>query len=194
MNLGDLNKSTESNEIPQFESMADSSANIPTVAEIETELAVCQEYADRGYKLAQEKFDEMKKALADEMEKLNHADNAQDQIERLENTELIQKQKKGLTALAEQMDSIQADIDMLHERQKDFSIVIYGRTMAGKSTLMEILTHGDGNSIGKGKQRTTLDVREYYWNGLRITDVPGICAFGGAEDEKIQVQTGRLCS
>ena len=191
LNLGDLNKSTESNEIPQFESMADSSANIPTVAEIETELAVCQEYAERGYKLAQEKFDEMKKTLADEMEKLNHADNAQDQIERLENTELIQKQKKGLTALAEQMDSIQADIDMLHDRQKDFSIVIYGRTMAGKSTLMEILTHGDGKSIGKGAQRTTLDVRDYYWNGLRITDVPGVCSFGGEEDDKLALEAAR---
>ena len=57
--------------------------------------------------------------------------------------------------------------------------------MAGKSTLMEILTHGNGQSIGKGAQRTTLDVRDYFWNGMKITDVPGIGAFGGAEDERL---------
>ena len=191
LNFGDLNKSAETAETPEPSPISDSPAKAPTTAEMEAELAACQEYAERGYKLAQEKFDEMKKTLADEMEKLNHADNAQEQIERLENTELIQDQKKVLTALAEQMDSIQADIDMLHERQKDFSIVIYGRTMAGKSTLMEILTHGDGKSIGKGAQRTTLDVRDYYWNGLRITDVPGVCSFGGEEDDKLALEAAR---
>lgn len=82
---------------------------------------------------------------------------------------------------------------------KDFSIVVYGRTEAGKSTLMEILTCGNGDSIGKGGQRTTLDVRDYYWQGLKITDVPGISAFGGKKElplcklsirhNKIQVAT-----
>lgn len=190
-NFGDLNKSTETNERPESASISDSSIMAPTVAEMEAELNACREYAENGYKLAQEKFDEMKKTLADEMEKLNHADDAQDQIERVENTKLIEEQKRRLATLAEQMDSIQADIDILHERQKDFSIVIYGRTMAGKSTLMEILTHGDGKSIGKGAQRTTLDVRDYYWNGLRITDVPGVCSFGGAEDDKLALEAAR---
>ncbi|MFV0559874.1 MAG: hypothetical protein ACK5NA_04070 [Enterococcus sp.] len=31
-----------------------------------------------------------------------------------------------------------------------FSITLFGRTMAGKFTLMEVLTHGSGKSIGKG--------------------------------------------
>ena len=44
---------------------------------------------------------------------------------------------------------------------------------------MEILTEGDGSSIGKGFQRTTRDVRKYTWNGLEITDDPGIGAFEG---------------
>ncbi len=66
----------------------------------------------------------------------------------------------------------------------DFSIALFGRTIAGKSTLMEILTDGDGASIGKGAQRTTRDVRSYRWRGLKVTDVPGISAFEGAEDER----------
>ena len=55
--------------------------------------------------------------------------------------------------------------------------------MAGKSTLMEFLTHGDGKTIGNGSQRTTRNIRNYKWNSLEVTDVPGIGAFEGQEDE-----------
>jgi hypothetical protein len=54
--------------------------------------------------------------------------------------------------------------------------------MAGKSTIREALTRGDGTTIGKGAQRTTRDVREYTWNSLRIIDTPGIGAYEGDED------------
>lgn len=63
--------------------------------------------------------------------------------------------------------------------------------MAGKSTLMEILTEGNGESIGKGAQRTTRDVRKYEWNNLEITDVPGIGAFEGQEDEEIAFEAAK---
>ena len=61
-----------------------------------------------------------------------------------------------------------------------FAITLFGRTMAGKSTLMEILIRGNGASIGLGGQRTTRDVRTYRYKNLQITDVPGIAAFEGA--------------
>jgi hypothetical protein len=54
--------------------------------------------------------------------------------------------------------------------------------MAGKSTIREALTRGDGTTIGKGAQRTTRDVRDYTWNSLRIIDTPGIGAYEGDED------------
>ena len=64
------------------------------------------------------------------------------------------------------------------------SRTLFGRTMAGKSTLMEILTRGDGRSIGKGGQRTTQDAREYEWNGMKVLDIPGVAAMDGALDEE----------
>jgi predicted GTPase len=64
----------------------------------------------------------------------------------------------------------------------EFTISLFGRTKAGKSTIREALTKGNGKSIGKGSQRTTLDVIPYLWNGLRILDVPGIEAYEGDED------------
>jgi tRNA U34 5-carboxymethylaminomethyl modifying GTPase MnmE/TrmE len=63
-----------------------------------------------------------------------------------------------------------------------FTVTLFGRTMAGKSTIREALTRGDGATIGKGAQRTTRDVREYTWNSLRIIDTPGIGAYEGDDD------------
>ena len=77
------------------------------------------------------------------------------------------------------------------ERLGTFNITLFGRTMTGKSTLKEILTEGDGSSIGKGQQRTTRDVREYEWHGMKITDVPGVAAFGGGDDEETAYQAAR---
>lgn len=75
------------------------------------------------------------------------------------------------------------------ERTRDaldrFTVTLFGRTMAGKSTIREALTYGDGETIGKGAQRTTRDIREYTWNALRIIDTPGIGAYQGQEDKEL---------
>ena len=68
--------------------------------------------------------------------------------------------------LSSQLTKIRSDYSILPQKMRedvdsisrnDFSITVFGRTMAGKSTLMEILTHGDGKSIGNGAQRFTRD-------------------------------------
>ena len=98
--------------------------------------------------------------------------------------------------LREQLQHVVSELYALYEKSyasleekrvqlDEFSIALFGRTMAGKSTLMEILTNGDGSSIGKGAQRTTRDVRGYIWRGLKVTDVPGVAAFEGADDEEL---------
>ena len=188
-NLDNLKTLTNDREISDMSSVLN--IDKQNDANLEMELQVCREYAERGYTLAKEKYVEMQQTLEDERQKLLAADKEQSQMNRLQNTKLIEEQKQGWERLANRISKINEDIEMLHERQKDFSIIIYGRTMAGKSTLMEILTHGNGASIGKGAQRTTLDVRDYYWNGLRITDVPGVCSFGGAEDDRLAFEAAR---
>lgn len=77
------------------------------------------------------------------------------------------------------------------ERNADcVTIMLFGRTRAGKSTTMEALTNGNGGAIGVGRQHTTTDVRAYHYpsarNGtlpgepsLRIVDTPGIEGFEG---------------
>ena len=87
-------------------------------------------------------------------------------------------------------ESVQKIVDN-RERLGTFNITLFGRTMTGKSTLKEILTEGDGSSIGKGQQRTTRDVREYEWHGMNIIDVPGMAAFGGGDDENTAFEAAR---
>ncbi|MEK4361721.1 GTPase [Paenibacillus sp. FSL M8-0212] len=83
---------------------------------------------------------------------------------------------------SESMQDLSHSIEVKKKHLNDFTVALFGRTKAGKSTIREALTCGDGVTIGKGAQRTTRDVQEYNWNGLRLLDVPGFEAFKGDDD------------
>ncbi|MGZ4618548.1 MAG: GTPase, partial [Frankiaceae bacterium] len=74
-------------------------------------------------------------------------------------------------------------------------VVFMGRTLAGKSTLYEALTDGDGRRIGTGAQRATRDCAEHAaavlrpgldhcddLGGLVVVDPPGVGALDGEQD------------
>jgi transcription antitermination factor NusA-like protein/predicted GTPase len=65
-------------------------------------------------------------------------------------------------------------VGLLQAQAQHFSVALFGRTMAGKSTVREALTRGDGSTIGKGAQNTTRKTGEYWWHRLRVLDAPGI--------------------
>ena len=97
-------------------------------------------------------------------------------------------------SLVSQLEKIKQDYSILPMKlrdkidtlsRSDFTITVFGKTTSGKSTLMEILTRGDGLSIGKGGQRTTRNVRRYKYKKLQLVDVPGIAAFGEHDDTDI---------
>ncbi len=65
-----------------------------------------------------------------------------------------------------------------------FTLVIMGRTKAGKSTLFSTLLGHGYEGIGTGGQRTTRENKSYNLdNGIRLIDTPGIAAVGGEADE-----------
>ena len=74
----------------------------------------------------------------------------------------------------------------MHRRALDpMRVVLMGRTMAGKSTLLATLTGGSADRIGVGAQRTSLDVFAAPAVDLRdveIVDTPGVGAKDGADD------------
>ncbi|PZO35938.1 MAG: hypothetical protein DCF19_22750 [Pseudanabaena frigida] len=86
------------------------------------------------------------------------------------------------------LDDLKRYLDKQKEHLKDFTVVLFGKTKAGKSTIREALTRGDGGTIEKGAQRTTQDIKEYEWQGLRLIDTPGIEAYKGEEDQQKAVE------
>ena len=158
------------------------------------ELQSCAQAAEEGHKLALENYQKLHDALQEERTRIREARNKRETIDRIgeKNVNKLFKQQTADVQSLENTDAeVRNNINLLHQQQKEFSILLFGRTEAGKSTLMEILTHGDGKSIGRGAQRTTRDVRSYHWNGLKITDVPGICAFEGDEDDRLAIEAAK---
>ncbi|MCD4542278.1 GTPase domain-containing protein, partial [Klebsiella pneumoniae subsp. pneumoniae] len=80
------------------------------------------------------------------------------------------------------LDELTKALDQKQRHLNSFTLSLFGKTKAGKSTIREALSHGNGETIGKGAQRTTRDILEYNWNGLRLLDVPGFEAFKGDKD------------
>jgi len=155
--------------------------------DLEVALKECRAAAREGYQIALQSLEDMDKAIQKtalavkrSMEQIKHN---RVQTSKIAN-ELREQLHQVMSELRELQQTSRASLDARKEVLDEFSITLFGRTMAGKSTLMEILTSGDGRSIGKGAQRTTRDVREYHWRGLKVTDVPGVAAFEGAEDEE----------
>lgn len=80
------------------------------------------------------------------------------------------------------IQALRSSLDKKKKHLEDYTVPLFGRTKAGKSTIREALTKGDGSTIGKGAQRTTRETYEYSWQGLRLIDTPGIEAYRGEED------------
>ncbi|MDP1857098.1 MAG: GTPase, partial [Gemmatimonadaceae bacterium] len=151
-------------------------------------LQECRTAAKRGYQIAKANLSESEHAVADASASLSRCLKALDDgtVRTPGIVAQLRDQLLGVvTELATLQNLSESTLEDSRQRLDRFSITLFGRTMAGKSTLMEILTRGDGRSIGTGAQRTTRDVRAYNWNGLEVTDVPGVAAFDGAEDEEL---------
>lgn len=72
--------------------------------------------------------------------------------------------------------------DLLRRQQEtlgSFNIAFFGRTGAGKSSLMEALSRGSGEAISPaGQSDWTVDVRRVQWSACVLHDIPGINGWG----------------
>lgn len=148
----------------------------------------CCEAARSGYELASEEKGALDGILSSAEEKIRETavEYKASPCEVIGIGETLEDQLADIQAAVDSLRmSFAEDLNALERDLKKFSVTLFGRTMAGKSTLMEVLTEGDGAAIGMGAQRTTRDIRRYEWNGLAVTDVPGIGAFEGEEDTRL---------
>lgn len=86
---------------------------------------------------------------------------------------------------AHALDTTVAKLSDLLARQnkalQTFNIVLFGRTGAGKSTLISAMTRGDGAAVSQGESDWTTKVEPLEWHSCRIYDTPGINGWGRTE-------------
>lgn len=168
--------------------------NISLDDELKKTLANLKKSAQKGNKIAEQAYTLTNKTIRTSV---NSLEKILSQVEQ-EQTDTAKTKEK----LSKQLNKLKNDFQKIPQQLKNnitahsnthFTISLFGPTTAGKSTLREILTNGDGKSIGNGAQRTTRDVRRYYYSGLEIYDVPGTSAYdkGGREDEKIAFENAQ---
>ena len=156
-----------------------------TATNLESALKQCQASARRGWQIASDNIKETDIAIEKVSKSLSQCIKSHNEGP-VRTPEIVEQLKKQFVSVTNELKQLQGtakkDLQDRKIRLDRFSVTLFGRTMSGKSTLMEILTHGEGKSIGTGAQRTTRDGRSYKWNGLEVTDVPGVAAFEGEAD------------
>ena len=129
---------------------------------LEFALKECHKAAEKGYEFAKGNIKHTSKAVKESeavlLETLHSVEKSD-----INSTEIVDdiraQLNKVIIDLAKVQKEISHDLKKRKEHLSTFNVSLFGRTMAGKSTIMEILTRGDGKSIGQGGQRTTRDVR-----------------------------------
>ena len=154
---------------------------------LEAALQACSVANKQGYAEAKVYLKGLKKSIDDASAIINECLEGM-KTHHINDESLVQSIRSQLQTVKKEFEQsyydTQNSLSTKSKMSAKFNITLFGKTKAGKSTLMEILTHGDGSHMGKGGQRTTRDVRSYEWKGMTVTDVPGIDAYGGQEDDE----------
>lgn len=154
---------------------------------IEAALQACSDANKQGYAEAKVYLKGLKNSIDDASKIINECIEGMKKYH-VNDESLVKSIRTQLqtvqTEFEQSYDDTLKNLESKSNMSSKFNITLFGKTKAGKSTLMEILTHGDGSHMGKGGQRTTRDVRSYEWKGMTVTDVPGIDAYGGEEDDE----------
>lgn len=85
-------------------------------------------------------------------------------------------------AFWKELQATRSEAADLFDRQREVlstvNIALFGRTGAGKSSLIEALVHGDGVTVSTSESDFTTEVRTVSWHGCRFIDTPGTNGWG----------------
>lgn len=152
-------------------------------------LAECASIAKEESKILAAKIVQLENILINSKNELESALNTLNRDPDFSDEALYEHSTKLTASIKDQIENGLKQIKNSHDSKRKnlehFTVTLFGRTKAGKSTIREALTGGNGETIGKGGQRMTREVYRYFWNKLQIIDTPGIAAFEGDEDVTI---------
>ena len=155
-----------------------------TTSDLDRELSTLSDTARDAHAGALRRMNNLEDIIGNARNGINALMAADKGRERRQDNSIYQRVNQAVSSMETAHLLSRQEIEQNRARLGTFNITLFGRTGSGKSTLMEILTRGDGRSIGKGAQRTTRDVRQYPWKGMKVTDVPGVAAYEGQIDEE----------
>ena len=181
---------SQSNKSENYKNTSNYEVKIPkrkvSQAEFEEALKNCSKTANSAYNLSiryAKKIEIVIIQLNSDIEAVSHEILKLKGSEQFQFTETLKQIQFDVKNISEDsLEYLVISLDKKRKHLKNFTVALFGRTKAGKSTLRETLTRGNGGTIGKGSQRTTRDVKEYSWQGLRLLDTPGIEAYKGEDD------------
>ncbi|MBN9685568.1 MULTISPECIES: GTPase domain-containing protein [unclassified Corallococcus] len=147
--------------------------------DLKSSVARCRHVARESFAATQAEFGRMEKALRAfdaELEKV-----ARMELGRHSHAQL----RKAVAPLLEQKRArIQErfkDLVDAHELRREqldtFTVLFFGKTMAGKSTTIEAISAGSGDTIGDGGPDYTKKIEGVPCDGLLLVDTPGLLGF-----------------
>jgi len=158
-----------------------------TESEFAKALTNCTKTARKAYKLTVEYQREVEIILKELKTSLDKKISPIFNDKDVEHFEFYKPLKKMVAELKKRSNNGLRDLkDAVETKSKhleDFTVTLFGRTKAGKSTIRESITKsGDGSTIGLGKLHATKEVGDYKWKGLRLLDTPGVEGYGGEKE------------
>ncbi|GAB92725.1 GTPase [Gordonia rhizosphera] len=126
---------------------------------------------------------EVRRAIDDSQRELRElrkvAHDATKRLRAVKHSKWTRADESDLYRLVEQFaQDTEAHLDHQQQVLDTYNIAFFGRTGAGKSTLMSAFGKLDGGYVSPGESDWTVDVTEIAWQGCRLWDTPGINGWG----------------
>ncbi|RKI74852.1 hypothetical protein D7X55_01345 [Corallococcus sp. AB049A] len=146
---------------------------------LEGSVVRCRRVARESFAATQAEFARMERALRvfdAELEKVARLELGRHSHEEVRKAVTLLLEQKRARIKDRFKDLVEAH-ELRRQQLDSFTVLFFGKTMAGKSTTIEAISAGSGNTIGDGGPDYTKKVEGVSCGGLLLVDTPGLLGF-----------------